>query len=131
MPAGFSHRLLSVLQLTRMALVFTALADSLTALLLWAKWEAGSQAPYGEYLTVWRLIAVGIISIGLYGFGMSLNDIIDRRRDRQIAAHRPLPSGRIGVIAAHVICVMLALAALIAGAYQTRYPNAGLFSFIL
>ena len=29
---------------------------------------------------------------------MSLNDIIDRRRDAQIAAGRPLPSGRIGLV---------------------------------
>jgi 4-hydroxybenzoate polyprenyltransferase len=114
-----------------MALVFTALADSVTALLLWARWESAGQEPYIQFVSPWRIVAVGIISIGLYGFGMSLNDIIDRRRDRQIAAHRPLPSGRIGVVAAHVICVMLALAALIAGAYQIRYPNAGLFSFIL
>jgi 4-hydroxybenzoate polyprenyltransferase len=77
------------------------------------------------------VIAVAIISIGLYGYGMSLNDIIDRRRDRLIAAHRPLPSGRIGVTAAHVICVVLALAALIAGLYLTRVSNTGWFSFVL
>jgi 4-hydroxybenzoate polyprenyltransferase len=131
MPLGLSQRLLSVLQLTRMALVFTALADSFTALVLWARWESRGLVPYMQYLPPGRIVAVAIISIGLYGFGMSLNDIIDRRRDRQIAAHRPLPSGRIGVITAHVICVLLALAAVIAGAYQSRYPNAGLFSFIL
>jgi 4-hydroxybenzoate polyprenyltransferase len=131
MPLGLSQRVLSVLQLTRMALVFTALADSLTALLLWASWEADGVVPYTRYISVGRLIAVAIISIGLYGFGMSLNDIIDRRRDRQIAAHRPLPSGRIGVITAHVICVLLILAALLAGHYQMRFPNAGLFSLVL
>ncbi len=131
MPVGFSQRLLSVLQLTRMALVFTAIADSVCSLLIWASWRAGSGGSYLSYLSPWRIIAVIIMSIGLYGFGMSLNDIIDRRRDRQIAADRPLPSGRIGVSTAHLICIMLAMSSLIAGAYLAGLPGAGLLSFVL
>src|SRR5271169_5790563 len=45
MPAGFSQRLLVLLQLPRMALVFTAIADSLAANLLWASWMAAHHAP--------------------------------------------------------------------------------------
>jgi len=103
-------RLLPILQLTRMALVFTALADSFCALLL-------STARYEPAASPWlptsplRIAGLAMISIGLYGFGMSLNDIIDRRRDLQLARHRPLPSGRIGIMAAHTICVLLALMA--------------------
>jgi 4-hydroxybenzoate polyprenyltransferase len=103
----FGRRLLPILQLTRMALAFTALADSLCALIL-------SQQRAGVFWTAIsprRAAALGMVSVGLYGFGMSLNDIIDRRRDQQLASHRPLPSGRIGVAAAHVICVLLALMA--------------------
>src|SRR5438477_2274618 len=121
MPAGFSQRLLSLLQLTRMALVFTAIADGVAALLL--------SEPDPTQISSRRLIAVMTISVGLYGYGMSLNDIIDRRRDRQIAAHRPLPSGRIGLIAAHVICVMLGSAAILAGVYLTRFN--GMMSLVL
>jgi 4-hydroxybenzoate polyprenyltransferase len=113
MPVGFSQRLLSVLQLTRMALVFTAIADSTAALML--------ADPFAMSFGVHRLITVVAISVGLYGYGMSLNDIIDRRRDRQIAAHRPLPSGRIGLIAAHVICVFFGLLALAAGVLLARH----------
>lgn len=131
MPVGFSQRLLSVLQLTRMSLVFTAIADSLCSTLLWASWLAGQDGNWADYVSARQLLAVAIISIGLYGYGVSLNDIIDRRRDRQIAADRPLPSGRIGLIAAHVICVMLAMAALAAGVYLSRFPNKGLLSFAL
>jgi 4-hydroxybenzoate polyprenyltransferase len=134
MPLGLSQRLLSVFQLTRMALVFTALADSLTSVLLWADWMArgGSEGTrYVDYLSPARLLTVAVVSVGLYGYGMSLNDIIDRRRDRHIAAHRPLPSGRIGIITAHVICVMFALAALVAGASLMRFENAGMFTFVL
>ncbi len=99
-----SRRLLGVLQLTRMALVFTAIADSFCTLLLL------SNSPHrtGDVvLSPARFVAIAFMSIGLYGFGMSLNDIIDRRRDRQIAAHRPLPSGRVGVATAHFICGLL------------------------
>jgi hypothetical protein len=70
------------------------------------------------------MLPVAAMSICLYGFGMSLNDIIDRRRDRQIAAHRPLPSGRVGVVTAHVICTLLGLAAVGAAAlYAQRSGN--------
>jgi 4-hydroxybenzoate polyprenyltransferase len=132
MPVGFSHRLLSVLQLTRMALVFTAIADSFCAVLLWAQWNARqAQTGYLDYLSVGRMLAVAIVSIGLYGYGMSLNDIIDRRRDTQIASDRPLPSGRIGVLAAHVVCVLLVLAAIVAGAYLARFRSPGPLGFML
>jgi 4-hydroxybenzoate polyprenyltransferase len=129
MTTRFSERLLSVLQLTRMALVFTAIADSFAAMLLWAGREGG--ADYLGYLSTRRIVAVGLVSTGLYGFGMSLNDIIDRRRDRQIAAHRPLPSGRIGLIPAHIICALLGLTALLAGIQLAQSPNTGTLSLIL
>ena len=95
-----SQRLLTVLQLTRMALVFTALSNVYCT------------APLGDAdLDTARMLSITGISFGLYGFGMSLNDIIDRRRDRQIASHRPLPSGRLGVLTAHAICAFLGLSA--------------------
>ena len=107
-----SQRLLPLLQLTRMALVFTAIADSYATALLLRR----SSVPI-DPLEAGPMLAIAGISVGLYGFGMSLNDIIDRRRDRQIAAHRPLPSGRLGVVTAHVICGALLMVALAAGAY--------------
>lgn len=107
---SLSHSLLPVLQLTRMALVFTAIADSLCALMLWARWENDP-----GILSPWRIFGVVLVSIGLYGFGMTLNDIIDRRRDRTLAAHRPLPSGRIGLVTAYMICLLLGVLTLIGG----------------
>jgi 4-hydroxybenzoate polyprenyltransferase len=125
---SFSQQLLPVLQLTRMALVFTALADSGCALMLWAKQQVqiNGKALWYE-LNPAQCLALAMISIGLYGFGMSLNDIIDRRRDRQISPHRPLPSGRIGVATAHVVCALLAVLALVGGEiYRNVAPNAHL-----
>lgn len=127
MLRGFSRRLLTLLQLTRMALVFTAIADAQCGLLL----RDGADVPAGQLLRrLWpdRMLAVAVISVGLYGFGMSFNDIIDRRRDRQISPTRPLPSGRIGIVTAHVICVGLALAAVGGGLWlrELRGGNLGL-----
>jgi 4-hydroxybenzoate polyprenyltransferase len=121
-----SARLLPVLQLTRMALVFTAIADSTCGLLLRASQRRLPGTRLIENIDVYQLVATAVISVGLYGYGMSLNDIIDRRRDSQIAAHRPLPSGRIGVVTAHVICFLLAAAALAGGGYYVAraLPNA-------
>lgn len=125
---SISQRLLPVLQLTRMALVFTALADSGCALMLWAKDQVRlNHGVFWHELDPAQCIALAFVSVGLYGFGMSLNDIIDRRRDRQISPHRPLPSGRIGLGTAHIVCALLALLALFGGeTYSNVAPNAGL-----
>jgi 4-hydroxybenzoate polyprenyltransferase len=124
MPRMLSQRLLSVLQLTRMALVFTAISDSLSELLLLSQRHHTSP-------DLIQILLVAIISGGLYGFGMSLNDIIDRRRDQQLAAHRPLPSGRIGVTTAHVICAFCLLSALLAGGYYAQMSRHGTVSVLL
>jgi hypothetical protein len=102
----WSHRLLTLLQLTRMALVFTAIADGWCGLALWET-RANPGRPVLDLLDPWRLLLVAGVSVGLYGFGMSLNDIIDRRRDAQVAPARPLPSGRVSLAAAHLICLAL------------------------
>jgi 4-hydroxybenzoate polyprenyltransferase len=124
MLGSISHRLLPVLQLTRMALVFTAIADSACGLMLRAarmRHPPGFSQPLAgsiwDFVEKDLLLATAVISIGLYGFGMSLNDIIDRRRDTQISPGRPLPSGRIGVVTAHVICFLLALSAVLGAVY--------------
>jgi hypothetical protein len=116
-----SQRLLSLLQLTRMALVFTAVADGFCGILLAAQRRAALEhTALGEQLDARQFLAVAAVSAGLYGFGMSLNDIIDRRRDQQISPNRPLPSGRLGLVAAHVVCGALFAGALAAGAFYSR-----------
>src|SRR5438093_13783605 len=114
MLGRLSQRLFPLLQLTRMALVFTAISNSLCTLLLWLRWNHREESIW-PYLQIRQVGAVALISCGLYGFGMSLNDIIDRRRDRQLAAHRPLPSGRLGLGTANATCGGLIALALLAG----------------
>src|SRR5262245_11890895 len=132
MPHFFSQRLLSALQLTRMALVFTAVSNTLCSLLLLAESQSRASGREFDSYVLWdRFLAIALMSTGLYGFGMSLNDIIDRRRDMQLAAHRPLPSGRIGVGAAHIICVLSFVLALGCGLYYASQTTAGDMSLIL
>src|SRR3989440_5054273 len=127
-----SQRLLTFLQFTRMALVFTAISNSLCTLLLATRGQVGPEGSVLEALHWDRVILVALISIGLYGYGMALNDIIDRRRDRQLAAHRPLPSGRIALATAHVICAALFLVALVVGFIYARKTGAtGWMSLVL
>lgn len=128
MPGVLAKRVFPVLQLTRMALVFTAISNSLCTYLLWRARSGHA----GLSMFSWKQAGlVALISTGLYGFGMSLNDIIDRRRDRLLAAHRPLPSGRIGVTAAHLICVMLIVVALLAGMGYAHLSAQGWIAVVL
>jgi 4-hydroxybenzoate polyprenyltransferase len=130
MLGPLSQRILTVLQLTRMALVFTAISNGACEVLLRVHKEYLASGNFDSMTLAKRLAAMAAISIGLYGFGMSLNDIIDRRRDSRIAAHRPLPSGRIRLVTAHVICICLALLAGWGGAAYAHWtPTTASLSF--
>lgn len=134
MVGSFSRRLLAILQLTRCALVFTAISNAWAALLLRARAEAG---PGGDYLHAFDMrsaVWMTCVSVGLYGFGMSLNDVIDRRRDATIASDRPIPSGRLPVAAGKVICLLLLALAMTGGillAHRQADPRLGQISMLL
>jgi len=103
-------RLLALLQLTRAALAFTAIADAWTVLLLYALPDPSPVSRYpahGFWVVVAKMLLMSIVSAGLYGFGMSLNDLMDMRHDRIFARWRPLPSGRIRPRTAIVIAILL------------------------
>ncbi|MEM1012809.1 MAG: UbiA family prenyltransferase [Planctomycetota bacterium] len=102
-----SERLLALLQLTRMALVFTAVSNALASLALRHD-DRGDVPPT-------LVIATLAVAVGLYGFGMALNDIIDRRRDQQLQVARPLPSGRIGIWSAIVVAGLMLVVATAGG----------------
>ncbi len=124
MLGPLSQRILTLLQLTRMALVFTAIADSAAEVLMRAAAAATTaNRSYLDELDLKCLGAMAITSVGLYGFGMSLNDIIDRRRDSRLAADRPLPSGRVRLVTAHTICGGLALMAICGGAAYAHWTE--------
>lgn len=110
-------RLLTLLQFTRIALVFTAISNGWAAMLL-QDWVTHHKLGEPSLLSIPYVMAMTVVSIGLYAFGMSLNDLIDRRRDTQIAPGRPLPSGRISVRTGHVVCALLGLMSLGGGMWM-------------
>lgn len=88
--------MIAYLKLVRLPLIFTAIADS--------------AAGYGLAATApsWSVFAaLAGASGGLYCFGMAMNDVADRERDRTLAPGRPLPSGRISLRGALLACVFL------------------------
>jgi 4-hydroxybenzoate polyprenyltransferase len=108
-------RLMALLQLTRAALAFTAIADAWTVLLL----RVPGERPREMGLLIGEMLVVAVASFGLYGFGMALNDLLDARRDRIFAPRRPIPSGRIQPRWAVVTALGLLMAALLAAALMT------------
>ncbi|HVT80315.1 MAG TPA: hypothetical protein VHM90_06625 [Phycisphaerae bacterium] len=109
-------RLLALLQLTRAALAFTAIADAWAVLLLR---RPGTEAVPISWLIIIKMLATAVVSFGLYGFGMVLNDLLDARRDRIFAPRRPIPSGRIKPRGAFVVALVLLMAAFLAAAFLT------------
>lgn len=109
-------RLLALLQLTRAALAFTAIADAWAVLLLRMP---DQEPPESMGWTIVRMLIVSVISAGLYGFGMSLNDLLDARHDRLFAPRRPIPSGRIAPRTAIIVAVLLLMVSLMAAAAYT------------
>ncbi len=125
MQGLLSRRLFPLLQLTRMALVFTAISNSLCTLLIYTRHRMG---PHGWAIleVPWQVaLTTALISTGLYGYGMSLNDIIDRRRDATLAATRPLPSGRISITTAHLVCTALGLMSIAAAIVYSHLTGRG------
>jgi len=132
MIGPFSLRLLTLFQFTRMALVFTAISNLQASYVLSVASPGATRDELLARLDPWVMVAFAMISIGLYGFGMALNDIVDHRRDLQIAADRPLPSGRLGIHMAHVVCSIFGLLAALGGwLLTTQMPNAGASLMVL
>ncbi|MCL2648383.1 MAG: UbiA family prenyltransferase [Phycisphaerales bacterium] len=103
-------RILALLQLTRAALAFTAIADAWAVLLL----RPPSASPPEMMMLIYRMLITGVASFCLYAFGMALNDLVDARRDRIFAPRRPIPSGRIRPRSALIVSLALLMVALTA-----------------
>jgi len=102
--------ILPALQLTRIALVFTAIADIWLVVLL--SDALGLPMTAVRPLPLWAmLLCTAAAATGMYAFGMALNDVMDVRRDRTFAPDRPLPAGRMGMGGATAVAVAAVLLA--------------------
>ena len=94
--------MLNYLKLFRFPLVFTAIADSATGyLLVWALLQGAEPA------NPLIIMILGLASGALYCFGMAMNDVADRDRDKTLAPTRMLPSGKISLRGAQIACFLL------------------------
>lgn len=98
MPGMRARPLWAWFDLLRLALLPTALADSLAALFL---------AGRGDTPGVDAVVATILCTSGLWGFGMVLNDLQDARRDRLRGRPRPLAMGLLSVRSAAAALVVL------------------------
>ncbi|MDX1682204.1 MAG: hypothetical protein R3336_03695 [Phycisphaeraceae bacterium] len=57
-------------------------------------WLNGA-GPAADTWSITALLAAVIAGLGLHGFGMVFNDLIDLRRDRQLRPDRPVAAGRV------------------------------------
>jgi 4-hydroxybenzoate polyprenyltransferase len=92
-------------RLYRLSIAFTPVADVLAG--------HAVSTPAGEELVLdARVFAACAASSLAFCFGVSLNDFVDRRKDRESAPSRPLPSGRIAPGAALCASLLPALLSL-------------------
>lgn len=105
--------ILASLRLTRIGLVLTAVSNIWLVVLLTDGLPGQPTAGAVGSLTLGALLGcTAIVAVGLYVFGMTLNDLMDVRRDRTFAPGRPLPSGQVTTRTAMAIAVFALLAAI-------------------
>jgi hypothetical protein len=118
--------MIAYLKLFRLPFVLTAVADSAAGYLI---------ARRGEAVEPRTLGLLALASAGLYAFGMAMNDVADRHRDKVLAPGRPLPSGRItlagAVRAAGLAATAACAAVLLLKAPAARMMFAGAFACIM
>lgn len=102
------------LQLIRLPLLFTAMADPIAGYCLALP---GSTLPRGASVPFAPLLPLLAASGALYAAGMVLNDCNDLIRDRTLHPRRPLAAGRVSFSAAYLFGVGLALVALVSAQF--------------
>lgn len=101
----------AIIQLTRIALVLTAVSN-IWLVVLWARIVEGRTT--ADHLLLWEHLGLAAgVAIGLYVFGMVGNDVFDARRDRVFAPHRPIPAKRIRAQSATALAMVALLLAIL------------------
>ncbi|MBL8762610.1 MAG: hypothetical protein JNL50_15045 [Phycisphaerae bacterium] len=90
----FLERIAPVLRLTRVSSAFAVVAN-VWFVVLWVR-AAPTEPHHLDLATrpLWLLLlASGLNAVSLFAFGATLNDLLDRRRDRLLRPDRPLARG--------------------------------------
>lgn len=97
MSHPFSGKTLAILQLVRFPNLFTAAADI----------SAGYFIMHGARVVASELFFLSLSSMSLYAAGCVLNDLADRKVDAAERPFRPIPSGKVSMLAAWALMVIL------------------------
>lgn len=111
-----AEKLLTAFQLTRLSLVFGAIADVWFIVIYTRSDTRYDLLPAFEMPLAIDLVTAALLAVGLFAFATSLNDLLDLRHDAAFSPSRPLPAGRIRAGQAVVITIgalLLAIAAAI------------------
>lgn len=122
--APLLNRVLTAFQLTRVTLVFGAIGDIWFTILYTRSDDRYNYMPVFDELSLfWALVAGAFVSIGLFAFATSLNDLLDLRHDTAFSPQRPLPAGR---IRSSQVVVITTSALLVAMAAAVPFGTQGL-----
>jgi len=110
------RQILSLLQLTRIALALAVVSNSWLTVFLAIHVEppSGSNTIIESMPLAFALLLGAVVAVGLHVYGVSLNDVLDARHDRLFSPHRPIPAGRVHRTSAVVVAVVGLLAAILA-----------------
>jgi hypothetical protein len=108
-----AERILDAFQLTRLSLAFGAVCELWMVTLLTRADPRYVHLPV-YHMPAWKaLSATALVSLGLFAFAASLNDLLDVRHDRQFSPDRPLASGRIRASSAALVSFAALMAAVV------------------
>ncbi len=124
------ERMMTTLQLTRLSVAFGAVSDLWFMIVL--AWMLGGDPSEG-IVTGWgagtaltwlpaALVAGLVVALGLFGYGASLNDVLDVRRDATFSPQRPIPAGRIRSSQAVIVTVCSLLTAVLGATAFGTWP---------
>ncbi|MAT80932.1 MAG: hypothetical protein CMJ29_04700 [Phycisphaerae bacterium] len=113
---GWLHRILTAVELTRIAAGFGAVCDIwFVTVLSGIGWKNAGESLAIESLLV-PMLGAFMVSVGLFGYGSVLNDLLDVRHDRAFSPDRPLAAGQvritqavIGLVGLFIIAVLGAM----------------------
>lgn len=108
MKTQSNFSIIPYLKLTRPANLVTALSDILAGMAI-------GQFLFSESSPYWLLAA----TLGLYGGGVVMNDVFDAKLDAIERPERPIPSGRVSLVAAATMGISLLLLGIVFSAFHS------------